>query len=705
MKLIIVESPNKCHTISRYLGDGYKVMASAGHIRDLAKTGKGGLGIDVENGFVPKYVINPTSKETVSALQKAAKKADEVILATDPDREGEAISWHLSQVLGLDEKKVKRLQFHEITKPAVEEAIENPGLINLDIVNAQETRRMQDRIIGFKLSDLLKKSETKAESAGRVQSATLKMVVDNDREVKAFVPEEYWTIETVVDVNGVALTLSLEKVDGENPDIHNEEEALKIVARIPDVLPLTSLTEKVKAVPSRLPLTTSTMQQEASSKYKFSTSKTQRLAQELFEGLDVGGDHVGLITYIRTDSTRISENFYEKHAKPFILETFGNEYLGKPKKAKAKGKIQDAHEAIRPTGTHRTPELVAKYLKSDQAKLYRLIYNRAMASLMSDKKVAITTAIFEANGLTFKATGSRTLFPGFAKLYALDEEADTELPALKQGESLNVLARKKEQKYTKGPSRFTEAKLVKTMEENGVGRPSTYAATIKKIQDRKYVVLENGHLVPTETGIKATETLEHYFPEFASTEYTAKMERQLDDIEEGRASLLETMDSFYGPFIGKLGEAKEHMLKEMGGGTCPECGGQIIGKTGRYGAYRQCEKCGYKPPKEGVKEIGRSCPRCGLPLVERKYKGGTFVGCSGYSKNGCTYTEFPEGQKPETKRKTYTEADFVKECPRCKTGHLVVRGGKRKFLGCTNYPKCRHIEKLPESINGRDKEE
>jgi len=526
MKLVIVESPHKCDTIGRYLGPDYKVMASQGHIRDLSTKGKGGLGIDVEHGFVPDFVITPAKKPIVRELQAAAKKADEVILATDPDREGEAISWHLAQILNLPVETTKRWQFHEITKPAIEEAASTPKYLDMNLVNSQETRRMYDRIIGFKLSSLLQK-KMGSQSAGRVQSVTLKMIVDNDAEISAFKPEEYWSLDVDLVLDGKKVTASLDKIDGKTAALHSKEETDAVLARLGKTMELVSLTSVEKHVPSKLPFTTSTMQQEAYNRFKFSTSRTQSLAQTLYEGMEVNGEHVGLITYMRTDSTRLSEDFFFKHAKPFILETYGSEYLGFIKTAKNSASAQDAHEAIRPTGTHRTPEVVAKYVSADEAKLYRLIYDRAMASVMSDKIQRDTTALFSVNGLTFKATGVQTIFKGYEAIYGDFEDDDTRLlPALQEREVYAVENIDPEQKFTKAPARYTEAKVVKLMEEKGIGRPSTYASTIKTLLARAYITSKAGVLTPTESGTRTTIVLNKFFPELVSTEYTANMEEE-----------------------------------------------------------------------------------------------------------------------------------------------------------------------------------
>ena len=701
MKLVIVESPKKCDTIGRYLGHDYKVMASQGHIRDLSTRGKGGLGINVEEGFKPDFVISEGKQKIVSDLQKTAKKAEEVILATDPDREGEAISWHLAQVLGLDLATTKRLQFHEITKPAILDAIEHPGLINMDLVNSQETRRMYDRIIGFKLSSLLQKNMG-SKSAGRVQSVTLRMIVENDEEIKNFKPEEYWTIDIVLDINGTKVTASLDKVDGKTVEIKTKEEAEAIVARLASEYHVASLTKVKKRIPSKLPFTTSTMQQEAYNRFKFSTSVTQSIAQRLYEGLDVNGEHVGLITYMRTDSTRISENFYFKHAKPYILETFGNDYLGYIKAGKSKEKIQDAHEAIRPTGTHRTPEMVAQYLSDREAKLYKLIYERALASMMSDKVEEVTTAIFEENGLTFKATGSRTLFKGYEALYNDEENESKLLPLIEENAVYKRKSLKNEQKFTKAPARYTEARVVKMMEEKGIGRPSTYASTIKILVERGYVTSKSGVLTPTDTGTRTTQVLKKYFPEIVATEYTARMESELDEIEEGILSKKAAMDEFYGPFMEKFKKVADLMYEdpdEETGDLCPDCGSPLVYKDGRYGRFIACSNyptCHYvkKENKVAAKETGELCPECGKPLVFRKdKKGKEFIACSGFP--NCKFVKNIDGTiTPKTKTK-FSPADYIKPCPKCKTGHLVMKHGKKvDFLACTNFPKCRYKEWL-----------
>ncbi|MBQ7995810.1 MAG: type I DNA topoisomerase [Bacilli bacterium] len=704
MKLVIVESPNKCVTIGKYLGSEYKVVASKGNIRDLSTRGKGGLGIDIDNNFAPDYVIPSAKRKVVDDLIKEKSKASEVYLATDPDREGEAISWHLAQVLKLPVDKTKRLEFHEITKEAIDEAIANPTTINLSLVNAQETRRMYDRIIGFKLSGLLQ-SNVGTPSAGRVQSAALKMVVDNDAEINSFVPEEYWVITIETTVEGKKVKLTLDKIDGKAAKIKSKEEAEAILKRIGDELDLVDLSVKKVTKAPPFPFVTSSLQQEAFRVFGFKPEDTQKYAQKLFEGLDVNGEHVGLITYIRTDSTRLAPRFFYNHAKPYILEIADERYVGSLRNPKSKDHTQDAHEAIRPTGMHRTPEIVAKYVSPGCAKLYKLIYNRALASCMSSAIIEQTTATFMTNGLSFKASGSYTVFDGFTSVYKNSEEDDQKsLPKLDKNKKYMVSSSSSEQKFTKGPDRFSEAKLVKMMEEKGIGRPSTYATTIKTLKDRGYVTSSKGILTPTENGIKTTKALEECFKEIVSTEYTSNMENDLDKIASGEESKLQALNDFYQPFMKKFAEATD-ILKNKPQGICPKCGKPLVMKNSRYGSFIACSNypsCDYKEPKP-VTDLGRACPLCGKPLVERKSKGKTFIGCSGYP--SCHYIE--EKKKAikhvaTAKKEEIDPSKYVKECPRCHTGHLIVKQGRRaSFLGCTNFPKCRYHEWIEKKGNGK----
>ncbi len=702
MKLVIVESPKKCETIGRYLGSDFKVMASEGHIRDLSTHGKGGLGINIEKGFVPDWEIPLKKKALVSKLAAAAKNADEVYLATDPDREGEAISWHLANVLHLPVETTKRLQFHEITKPAILAALAEPKTIDLNLVGAQETRRLEDRIIGFQVSSLLQR-RIGVQSAGRVQSATLRMIVDRQNEIDAFIPSEYWVIDLNVKINGKLYKATLTKVDGKTAKISSKEEADAILSRIPSDLLVTSVKKEEKKIFPKGAFTTSSMQQEAFSKFHFSNAKTQSIAQKLYEGEEINGEHVGLITYMRTDSTRISPEFYNRHAVPFIKETWGEEYLGALRQGKTGKNVQDAHEAIRPTGTHRTPEIVAKYLPSDEAKLYRLIYCRAMASLMAAKKIESTSITLSGNGLEFSLKGVRTLFQGFEAVYKEFDEDDTALlPDIKENDSYPTSEVNPQQKFTKPEPPYNEASIVKAMEEKGIGRPSTYATTIETIIKRKYVTATRGVLTPTDAGKKAVSALQQYFPDIVSTDYTADMERKLDKVEEGSETFLQAMTEFYEPFQQNFLEAKEKMQKEPDeetGEMCPECGHPLVIKHSRSGqTFVGCSNypsCRYikKDPKEPDELVGENCPDCGKPLVYKKNKKGEkFIGCSGFPT--CHYTRSVDG-KTAAPKKVYTEDDYVKPCPRCKTGHLIIRQGKRKqFLACTNFPKCRYVEWL-----------
>ncbi len=700
MKLVIVESPKKCQTIARYLGDDFMVMASQGHIRDLSTHGKGGLGIDLENGYKPDYEISKDKFQIVAKLREACKKAETVYLATDPDREGEAISWHLAEVLHLPVESTSRLLFHEITRPAIEEAMKNPLHIDQRLVQAQEARRMEDRIIGFRVSSLLQKN-LKIPSAGRVQSATLAMIVDRQEKINAFVPEEYWTIEVNVLIGGKPYAATLTKVDGQPFKASSKEEVDAILARFPQELTVTSIVKTPKSIAPKLPLTTSSLQQEAYTKYHFSNTRIMTLAQGLYEGKNIAGEHVGLITYMRTDSTRLSPNFFNKHAKPFIEERFGSEYVGTLRQGKKNENIQDAHEAIRPTGTHRTPEIVAQFLTPDETKIYRLIYNRAMVSVMAPKKIESTSVVLEGNGMQFSIKGSRTLFKGFSILMD-DGEEEASLPPMEEGAIYGISAVNPQQKFTKPEPPYNEASIVKAMEENGIGRPSTYATTISTLIKRKYVTATKGVLAPTETGVKSIAVLRKYFPDIVDTHYTAGMESTLDNLAEGKKDFLQTMDDFYLPFEKTYNEAKKQMYQDpdqLTGENCPLCGKPLLYKRNRKGEkFIGCSgypHCHYVQKEQAESEpVGENCPDCGAPLVYKKSKKGEkFIGCSRFP--SCHYTRNLKGDsaKPKPEKKNYTEKDYVRKCPDCADGYLVVKKYKRRdFLGCTNYPNCHHFE-------------
>lgn len=688
MKLVIVESPAKCNTIQRYLGGDYLVKASLGHIRDLATSGKGGLGVDVDHNFAATYIINKDKKAVVYELKELAKEADEVILATDPDREGEAIAWHLSEVLGLDKNTNKRLEFHEITRESITNALANPRTIDMNLVYSQETRRILDRIIGFKLSTLVYRT-LHSKSAGRVQSATLKLIADHDDEIEKFVPEEYYEIVTEALLNRKNIKLSFVSDATGNKDITNKQQADKIIASLGDKFVITSVSRSVKQVESKLPFTTSSLQQEAFTKLKFPTSKTASVAQSLYEGLSLNNEHVGLITYIRTDDTRLSPT-YISHASKYIEEAFGKEYLGRAKHAQNNALAQLAHEAIRPTSNHRTPESVRPYLTPDQYNLYRLIYNRALASLMKPKKEEVLTVLLDNNGNTFKLSYTRTIFPGYEIVYKYDEEENVKsFPNINMGDELLLVKKEAEQKFTTPPARYSEAKVVQLMEEVGIGRPSTYASTISILKKRKYVTEEKGVFTVTEQGWKTAHVLDKYFPEIVDAKYTADMEAKLDKIQENKISSTTVLTNFYKPFIKMVEDGYSKMYVDEfppTGEMCPKCGHPLLYKEGRNGTFIACSNypsCKYVEKKKPVL-LDETCPECGKQLVQRESNGKKFIACSGYPT--CKYhrsLDIPENN------------NFVKKCPKCETGYLVRKKGKYGyFLACNNYPNCTHMEKI-----------
>ena len=685
MKLVIVESPNKCHTISRYLGEGYQVLATVGHLRDLSTSGKGGFGVDVLNGFKPTYVVSPGKRGTVAELKEAARKADTIYLATDPDREGEAIAWHLTQILGLDPKTTKRLEFHEITRASISEAIQHPRFVNMNLVESQETRRIMDRIIGFRLSNIIQK-KIKSPSAGRVQSATLELICDHDKEIANFKPEAYWSLSIDLKKNNTKITANFYSFS-DLKKIESEEINAKILEKLANrKAKITSIKKSVRVVESKPAFTTSTLQQEAFNTYKFSTKKTSSLAQQLYEGVEIKGEHTGLITYIRTDSTYLSDT-YVGRAEEFIANTFGKEYCGKRKVVSVAG-AQNAHEAIRPTSNHTTPGSVKAYLSSDQYKLYKLIYERALGSLMAPKKEAVTQVTFDVDGVTFRFECSSVIFDGYTRL-THEQNENFVLPPLSEGEELDIYRVNNEQKFTEPPAPYTEAKIVKLMEDKKIGRPSTYASTIATLLKREYVVSKTGFVISTEQGQRTAHVLRKYFPSFVDVKYTAQMEEKLDHIQEGEVTRTEALTDFYYPFIELCETAAHKMYKdsdEPTGRKCPKCGADLVYKKSKFGNFIGCSNfptCDYREKEvEELEQTGETCPICGKPLVYRVgKKGKKFVACSGYP--DCNYI-----------KKEETVVEVVKKCPEC-GGDLIVRGrGKKKFLGCSNFPKCHHIEKL-----------
>ena len=694
--LVIVESPSKSKTIEKYLGKDYKVVSSKGHIRDLATSGKEGLGVDVEHDFAPNYVVSKDKKQVVKELKELVKKADKVYLATDPDREGEAISWHLATELGIDLDATDRVVFNEITKNTILKSMETPRTIDMDLVKSQETRRILDRIIGFKLSKLLQK-KIKSKSAGRVQSIALRMICDREKEIESFVPEEYWTIKAILDKDGDLFETTLAKIDDKKAEIKNEDEANKVVDNIKNPFIVDEVITKNKKRAAYLPFITSTLQQEASSKLGFSAKKTMMLAQNLYEGIDLKSETVGLITYMRTDSTRLSNEFISA-AYSLIEEEYGDKYKGFYR-VKNDESSQDAHEAIRPTSLEHTPESVKDYLTNDQYKLYKFIYYRALASLMSEAVFKSVTYNIKCENMLFTISGSELVFDGFLKVYKdYDSSKDVILKSLIKGDKLSLSDLKKEQHFTEGPSRYTEAKLIKALEEEGVGRPSTYATIIDTIVKRSYVELKKEneksktkYFYPTEQGRLTDEKLKEYFSSVINVKYTAEMENRLDKIAEHKQDNITYLHEFYDKFSPLVDDAYKNMEKKEDvktGEKCPLCGSDLVIKEGKYGKFTACSNypnCKYIE----TENVGRDCPNCGSPLIYRTGRYGKFISCSKYPE--CKYIEKIEKEKPE---------EVGRECPEC--GKPLLKRKSRYgnyFIGCSAYPKCKYIE----SIEGESK--
>ncbi|MGN1389980.1 MAG: type I DNA topoisomerase, partial [Bulleidia sp.] len=668
--LVIVESPSKSKTIQKYLGPGYDVVSSKGHIRDLAIKGKDGLGVDIEHNFKPTYEISKDKEDTVKELQKLAAHSSKVYLATDPDREGEAISWHLAQVLDLPEDEVDRVTFHEITHDAVQEAFGKPRTIDMDLVHSQETRRILDRIIGFKLSKLLH-NKIRSKSAGRVQSVALKLIVEREKEIRAFVPEEYWTIDAKFAKDGKEFTASLSKINGQKAELHNQAEADQAFEQCQGEFIVTSIKPTSKSTAAFKPFITSTLQQEASTKLGFSAKRTMAIAQRLYEGIDIGNGQEGLITYMRTDSTRLSD-VYMKAAHERIGSLYGKEYQGFYH-AKNDANAQDAHEAIRPTNLDNDPEKIKEYLTNEQYRLYKLIYARALASQMANAKFSGESLVLSRNGYDFTASGSRMVFDGWLKVYGdYYSSKDTLLPELSENEKLAPTEIKPNQHFTEPPARYTEAKLIKEMEEEGIGRPSTYAMIIDTIQARGYVELKRATeksktkvFFPTEQGELTVEKLDEFFSSIINVRYTADMETDLDEIAEGKADEVETLTAFWKKFSPLLDEAYEKMEKvqpEKVGEKCPECGGDLVYRNGRFGKFISCSnfpKCRYTrqldgKEKEKPEPTGKICPECGGELLKRKSRFGTyFLGCSNFPK--CRYMENLDGERILSKKERYAK--------------------------------------------------
>lgn len=642
MNLVIIEAPAKRETLKKYLGEGYDVFATKGHIRDLPQKS---YGLDVKNRFEPIYQIMPEKKELINELKRKAEKADKVFIATDPDREGEAISWHIAYVLGLPPEKKCRIEFHEISQKAVQNALTKPRAIDLKLVDAQQARRVLDRIVGYKLSPILCKKIKPRLSAGRVQSVALKLVVDREKEIEAFVPEEYWNISAVLQKGKETFKASLEKKNGKKFVPKNKEQADQVVQDVDgkkfEVSKIKRSTTKSHAP---APFTTSTMQQDALNKAGLSIKRTTQSAQQLYEGVDIAGEgKIALITYIRTDSTRVSQDA-QNACREFARKVYGEKYVPeKPNIYATKQNAQDAHEAIRPINMNMTPEKVKQSLSADNYKLYKLIYERFLASQMSEAVYSNVTANLTCQNYDFKAVGKTQEFAGYTaayKEYEGDEKQEiSKLPKLDEGESVDVNQLKAEQKFTKPPARYTEASLVKAMEEKGIGRPATYAATIMVLSSREYVSKEGKQLIPTELGRKVVEYLEKFFSSVINVKFTAHMEQRLDDIASNGEDWHEVVESFWNGFSKLLlaSDSSGYSLRAEPVETdiiCEKCGHKMLIREGKYGKFLGCSnfpKCRNIKQFEEEKKVVGKCPECGKDMVERKSKRGkVFFSCSGY---------------------------------------------------------------------------
>ncbi|HEY6568650.1 MAG TPA: type I DNA topoisomerase, partial [Candidatus Limnocylindrales bacterium] len=702
--LVIVESPAKARTIERYLGDDYQVLASYGHVRDLPENpGKGKLGVDVDHDFAPEYVIPDDRRKQVSAIEKAARGAVDVYLATDLDREGEAIAWHVAEAANVPAAKTRRVTFNEITEGAIREAFASPREIDRNLVDAQQARRIVDRLVGYTLSPLLSRKVRGGLSAGRVQSVALRMVVEREREIRAFTAREYWTLEALLATpDGSQLVAELVRIAGKPLDVADEETANGHAAALRKLQPVVeSITKRQSKRNPSPPFTTSTLQQEASRKLSFSPKRTMSIAQRLYEGVDTPDGHVGLITYMRTDSTAIA-GVAMAEAQGVIKDRFGERYgtgKGRVYKTSAKG-AQEAHESIRPTSFERDPEAMRSALKPEEYRLYRLIWQRAIASQMAPKELETTTAELEAGDYRLRASATRTLFDGFARVYTegqddAAEEAERTLPPLAKGDVTRVLDVTPSQHFTEPPPRFTEATLIKALEEHGIGRPSTYAATISTIVDRGYVRIEERRLHPEEIGEIVTDFLVLYFSEYVDLAFTARMEEELDEVAEGGRAWVPLLRAFFGPLKERVDEVRKTVKRsdittEASDEVCSE-GHPMVIRLGRNGKFLACSTYpehketrplpGEEAPK--LEGDGDPCPQCGEGiLTTRRGKFGAFVGCSRYP--DCTYIRRDGPPPPD-------QLPFEVMCPKNGDGKLVARRARRTgnvFWGCSNYPRC-----------------
>lgn len=681
--LVIVESPTKAKTIGRFLGRNYKVVASLGHVRDLPKSR---MGVEIDNDYQPEYISIRGKGDVIKELRRDAKNAKKVYLASDPDREGEAIAWHVSKLLKMDDQDVNRITFNEITKDAVKNSFKHPRTINMDLVDAQQARRVLDRLVGYSISPILWRKVKKGLSAGRVQSVALKLIIDRENAIRHFKPQEYWTIDgNFKKGREKEFKAAFVGENGKKVDLHNNDDVKQVLAKVDKKSPfqINKVTRRERRRQPQPPFTTSTMQQDANRQLHFRTRKTMMAAQMLYEGINIGsGAAVGLITYMRTDSTRIA-SIAKHEASQFIHENYGTEYAAtKPVKGKLPEGAQDAHEAIRPTSVFRTPAKMKQYLTSDQYKLYNLIWTRFVASQMTAEVSDTMTVTMSQNGVDFRANGSKVKFPGFTKVYKRAREKDNLLPDLEQGDSVKMVIDNPSQHFTQPPARFTEAALIKTLEENGVGRPSTYAPTLNTIQRRYYVRLVSRHFEPTELGEIVNEIIEKQFPEIVNVKFTADVENQLDEVEAGKKNWFSVVDSFYQPFSKEVEKAdseveKIQMQDQLAGKNCDICGAPMVVRMGRFGKFYACSrfpKC--RNTETIVKKIGVKCPKCGMgEIVERKSKRNrTFYGCSRYP--DC---DFVSWDKP-----------VGRNCP--KDGHFLVvkkvKGGTQVLCPNGDYQEA-----------------
>ncbi|MDN5016456.1 type I DNA topoisomerase [Streptococcus sp. SI1] len=671
--LVIVESPAKAKTIEKYLGRNYKVLASVGHIRDLKKST---MSVDFENNYEPEYINIRGKGPLINDLKKEAKKAKQVYLASDPDREGEAISWHLAHILNLDEHDKNRVVFNEITKDAVKNAFKEPRQIDMDLVDAQQARRVLDRIVGYSISPILWKKVKKGLSAGRVQSVALKLIIDRENEINAFKPEEYWTIDGTFKKGARQFQASFYSINGKKMKLATNDDVKNVLSQIKsNEFTVESVEKKERKRHAPLPYTTSSMQQDAANKINFRTRKTMMVAQQLYEGINIGSGVQGLITYMRTDSTRISP-VAQNEAAAFITERFGEKYSKHGSRIKNSSGAQDAHEAIRPSSVFNTPENIAKYLDKDQLKLYTLIWNRFVASQMTAAVFDTMSVKLEQNSVQFAASGSQVKFDGYLVIYN-DSDKNKMLPEMEKGDIVKRVNTNPEQHFTQPPARYSEATLIKTLEENGVGRPSTYAPTIETIQKRYYVKLVSKRFEPTELGEIVNSLIIEFFPDIVNVKFTADMEAKLDDVEVGKEQWQKVIDEFYQPFEKEVAKAETEMEKiqikdEPAGFDCEVCGSPMVIKLGRYGKFYACSNfpdCHHT--KAIVKEIGVECPKCHQgQIIERKTKRNRlFYGCNRYP--DCDFTSW---DKP-----------VGRSCPKCGQ-YLVekkVRGGGKQVV-CSN---------------------